>query len=138
MSAQGGASRGGDGGGLRVQSRAFLVPADDVRSLLRPYPDESGNGPPPLLLALDAGTNPPPLEGLMAHEKTWQEHLQQPAGSVVCIVVFTSDTRGPAAKRHIWIFTPAPLLQSKNIFLGYHVTPESRMRAFRHHFRHFS
>ena len=122
MSALGGASRGGDGGGLRVQSRVFLVPADDVRSLLRPYPDESGNaaGPPPLLLALDAGTNPPPLEGLMAHDKMLQAHRQRPAGSVVCIVLSlcrTSDAtgrRGPAAKRHM-DFHPRPPL-SKTFF----------------------
>lgn len=83
MSAQGGASRGGEGGGLRVQSWGFLVPADDVRILLRPYPEESANaaGPPPLLLALDAGTNPPPLEGLMAHENAPQAQQQQPASS---------------------------------------------------------
>lgn len=87
MSAQGGAPRGGEGGGLRVQSiRGFLIPADDdVRSLLRPYPDASANtaGPPLLLLALDAGTNPPPLEGLMAREKSPQGQQQQSAGSSV-------------------------------------------------------
>lgn len=66
MSVLDGASRGGDGGGLSPTSgaRGLLAGRRDNPTARLP----NAAGPPPRPLFLDAGTKPPPLEGLVPHE----------------------------------------------------------------------